>query len=89
MLATTTRNTRTTAGSGAPKTGTLLAHVWVVVSLLHQALVRLFDECPELLRSLLRHRVAIPGRSEFRTTSLDVTDLIPTERRADGALFVE
>lgn len=57
-----------------------------VPSLPHEILVELFHACPDLVRELLRRCLGIelPGIAEARTS--DLTQIVPTEYRADGVI---
>src|SRR5262249_34836320 len=61
-------------------------------SFMHEAFVRLFRDRPELAPELLQRSlgVALPAYTEVRTDSADLTELAPTEYRADlVALLVD
>jgi hypothetical protein len=56
-----------------------------MLSVLHEVLVRLFRERPELAPELLRDALGmeLPAYSEVRTESADFTQIVPADYRAD------
>jgi hypothetical protein len=56
-----------------------------MLSVLHEALVRLFRERPELAPELLRDALGmeLPADSEVRVESADFTQIAPADYRAD------
>lgn len=59
-------------------------------SLLHEALLMLFRNRPELAPELLRDalHVSLPYYSEVRIESADLTESLPTEYRADLVILL-
>jgi len=61
-----------------------------VPSLLHEGIVALVREKPELAADLLRQllHVAVPAFTEARLAEASLNDLVPTEYRADAVVLL-
>jgi len=60
-----------------------------MVSLLHEAPIILFRDRPELVRELFARRlgVRLPSRAKIRVSEAAITEIVPTEYRADLVLL--